>query len=82
MRTTITIDDGLLADARKAALESGQSLGHLVEDALRERLSRRRDMPSRRPELPLSGAAGGLQPGVNLDDGAAVLDRMDGPGRR
>ncbi len=82
MRTTIAIDDELLADARQAALESGQSLGHLVEDALRERLSRRQTVTAGRPMLPVSSGSGGLRPGVDLDDSAALLDLLNGSSLR
>jgi len=36
MRTTINIDDALLAQAKQVAARTGRSLTDVVEDALRE----------------------------------------------
>ena len=41
MRTTVKIDDQLLADAKAQAARSGRTLNEVVEDALRESLGRR-----------------------------------------
>ena len=81
MRTTINLDDALLAEAKQVAARTGRSLTAVVEDALRESLRRRRDTARRALELPVFGE-GGVQPGVDLDDGVALLDLMeqDGPG--
>jgi hypothetical protein len=78
MRTTIRLDDQLLVQAKKLAAERGTTLTALLEDALRETLARRK--PShRRPKVRLTTfGAGGVQPGVNLDDTASLLDRMEG----
>jgi Arc/MetJ family transcription regulator len=78
MRTTIKIDDQLLAEAKARAAASGRTLNDVVEDALREALARR---PSgertSRIELPtFSGSR--LLPGVDLDDSAALLELMEG----
>ena len=78
MRTTVTLPDDLLSKARKEALENGQSLAALVEEALRERLGRKPvKAGGARQALPTFGR-GGLQPGVDLDDTASLLDLMDG----
>lgn len=81
MRTTIRIDDRLLAEAKAQAARSGRTLTAVVEDALRAAL-RRRERPggTRPPDLPTS-PGGRLQPGVDLDDSAALLDLMEGPER-
>jgi hypothetical protein len=76
MRTTINIDDALLAEAKQVAARSGRSLSALVEDALRESLHRRNRPGARTVELPTFGE-GGFQPGVDLDDSAALLELMD-----
>ena len=77
MRTTIRIDDRLLAAAKAQAAKSGRTLTALIEDALRADLARR-DQPRRSaPELPVS-RGGRLRPGVDLDDGVALLDLMEG----
>jgi hypothetical protein len=76
MRTTINIDDALLAEAKQVAARTGRSLTDVVEDALRESLHRRHRTARRAVELPVFGEEG-LQPGVDLDDSAALLDLMD-----
>jgi hypothetical protein len=76
MRTTINLDDALLAEAKQVAARTGRSLTAVVEDALRESLRRRRDTARRPLELPVFGE-GGVQPGVDLDDGVALLDLME-----
>jgi len=51
----------------------------LIGDALREALAKRhRKEKVRRVTLPTYGRKG-LHPGVDLDDGAALLDLMESP---
>jgi hypothetical protein len=76
MRTTINLDDALLAEAKQVAARTGRSLTDVVEDALRESLHRRHRSARRHIELPVFGEDG-LQPGVDLDDSAALLELMD-----
>ncbi len=77
MRTTLRINDQLLAEARKFAAETDQTLTAVIEDGLREMVSRRQ-RPQRRSKLRLTiFGAKGLQPGVDLDDTASLLDRME-----
>lgn len=76
MRTTIRLDDHLLAEAKQIAARSGRTLTAVIEEALRERLARRDPQPARRLRLPVFRGRG-LQPGVDLDDTAALLDLMD-----
>jgi hypothetical protein len=76
MRTTINLDDDLLAEAKQVAARTGRTLTAVVEDALRESLHRRHRTARRTVELPVFGE-GALQPGVDLDDSAALLDLME-----
>jgi Arc/MetJ family transcription regulator len=78
MRTTIRIDDQLLAEAKAQAAQSGRTLNDIVEDALRESLARRSRSTREGPvELPtFSGSR--LQPGVDLDDSSALVELMEG----
>jgi hypothetical protein len=76
MRTTLNLDDALLAEAKQVAARTGRSLAAVVEDALRESLRRRHQAARQAVELPTFGE-GGVQPGVDLDDSAALLDLMD-----
>ena len=76
MRTTINLDDALLAEAKQVAARTGRSLTAVVEDALRQSLYRH-DPTTRQPvELPVFGE-GGTQPGIDLDDSATLLDLME-----
>lgn len=77
MRTTIRLNDQLLKETKRLAAQSGRSLTAIIEDALREMLSRQR-RPADRPRVHLTNVSGnGLLPGVNLDDSAALLDLME-----
>ena len=76
MRTTINLDDALLAEAKQVAARTGRTLTAVVEDALRQSLYRRNPATRQAVELPVFGE-GGTQPGVDLDDSAALLDLME-----
>jgi hypothetical protein len=77
MRTTITIDDELLAEAKTRAAASGRTLNAVVDDALREAFSRRARVESPAPPpLPIFRGSR-LVPGIDLDDGAALLEEME-----
>lgn len=78
MRTTIRLDDALLRRAKAAAAASGRSLNDLIVDAVRASLAVR-PSPARVSELP-TYKGHGLQPGVDLDDSAALLDLMEEDG--
>jgi hypothetical protein len=78
MRTTIRLNDSLLAEVKKLAADTGRTLTGVVEDALREALARRQ-RPQPRTRVKLATFKGrGLQAGVDLDDSASLLDRMEG----
>jgi hypothetical protein len=78
MRTTIRLDKQLLTEAKKLAAENGTTLTAIIEDSLRERLARRA-IPQRRKRFRLiTFGRGGLRPGVDLDNSASLLDRMEG----
>lgn len=78
MRTTVRLDDDLLRKTRALAAETGRTLTAVIEDALREALARQRARRGR-PRVVLPTFKGqGLQPGVDLDDSAGLLDIMNG----
>lgn len=78
MRTTIRIDDQLLAETKRLALRTGRSLTAVIEDALREVVARQGDS-DRRTAVRLTTVGGrGILPGVDLDDSAALLDLLEG----
>ncbi len=76
MRTTVNIDDQLLAEAKVLAARTSRSLGSVLEDALRAMLRREEDTGAHREfRLPTHGA-GGLQVGVDLHDKEALAELM------
>jgi Arc/MetJ family transcription regulator len=77
MRTTIRLDEQLLAAAKQTAAASGRTLTAVIEDALRETLARGTARPGRR-RLRLTTVGGnGPLPGVDLDDTASLLELME-----
>ena len=78
MRTTIRLDDDLLTRAKRAAVERGTTLTAVIEDALRRALAPE-IAPRRKPVSLPTFRGDGLQPGVDLDDAASLLDVMDEP---
>ena len=77
MRTTVSIDDDLLREAKRAALDSDRSLSDVVSEALREMLLRRRAAQPERVRLITSGHNSRVVPGLDFSDNAAVRAAMD-----
>ena len=79
MRTTIRLDDALLEQAKREASRRGQTLTALIEQGLRLMLAGPRP-PQRGANivLPVSRAAGGTLPGIDLNDSAALIDILEG----
>ena len=62
---------------KRVAAEDGLTLTAVLENAVREMLERRGTL-GRDQRMPLPTFKGrGLQPGVDLDDTAALLDHME-----
>lgn len=79
MRTTVRLEKGLLERARQEAERRGVTLTSLIEQGLQLALRR----PLKRSEratitLPECRAGGGIRAGVDLDDSASLLDRLEG----
>ena len=75
MRTTIQLDDQLLARVREVAAKTGRTMTAVIEDALRQSLSLKK--PERRQRVRLTTVRGkGPRAGVDLDDSASLLDLM------
>jgi hypothetical protein len=77
VRTTIRLDERLLAEAKKYAAESGQTLTAVLTDALRESLARRHPLAKRKRVRLRTVKGTGLRAGVDLDDTAALLELME-----
>lgn len=78
MRTTLRLDDALVAEVKALAARTGRTMTQVIEDSLRETMARaRRPRSSAANKLPTDGR-GGLLPGVNLDSNAELLELMEG----
>jgi len=75
MRTTVTVDDHLLAAAKRRAHTRGQTLGQVVEDALRRELAQ----PTRTEpiDVPVFTGGCGPVPGVELRSNQALSEVLD-----
>ena len=80
MRTKLRLEDQLIRRAARIAKERGETLDALIERGLRSLLA---EVPKpsararKRVTLPVSKAGGGTLPGVDLNDSAGLLDRME-----
>ena len=74
MRTTVTMDDDLLATAKAMAARSHRTVGSVLEEALRELIARR-EASHVRVELPVSGRRGD-PPLVDILDKEALAEAL------
>ena len=79
MRTTIRLEDSLLAEAKRIAAENDITLTSVVENALRQSFAHQERAGKRGKVRFTTSGKGGLRPGVDLDDSAALLDLMEQP---
>jgi hypothetical protein len=78
MRATVRLNDALLKAAKREAAKRGETLTALIDPGLRLVLAKPRPAPRRRVTLPVCRAGGGLLPGVDLNNSAALLDILEG----
>ncbi len=77
-RTTVRLPDDLVRRAKRKAAAEGRSLTALIEDGLRRVLNERTPAGREKRVLPpISTAKGGLLPGVDLSDSAALQEMED-----
>lgn len=76
MRTTVSISDELLAAAKRRARERGQTLGSVVEDALRRELAAVGERGPR-PSVPVFTGGTGPRPGLDLTSNRALYEVLD-----
>lgn len=76
VRTTVAIDDRLLAAAKRRARQRGLTLGQLVEEALRAELA---GIPAEaeRPSIPVFIGGTGLRPGIDATSNRALYEALD-----
>lgn len=78
LRTTVRLNESLLERARREATRRGVTLTSLIEQGLQLVLRRPHRRSGQSPiELPECRAGGGTLPGVDLNDSAALLERME-----
>jgi hypothetical protein len=81
MRTTLTIDDDIVAKLQSSARKSGRSFKEVVNDALRNGLAleaKAKRLPPFRIE---ASDLVDLKPGLNYDKVEEIFDELDSPGR-
>jgi hypothetical protein len=76
MRTTLSISDELLTAAKRLAQERGQTLGQVVEAALRRELAIPRQR-GERPAVPVFRGGTGPRPGVDLTSNRSLHEVLD-----
>ena len=76
MRTTVAVDDRLLESARSRARERGQTLGQVIEDALRRELATTPE-PHDPVAVPVFRDGTGPQPGIDLTANRALREALD-----
>jgi hypothetical protein len=82
MRTTVRLPDDLLRAVKESAARTGRTITQVIEDALRQSLSSRGASEKSRDRYRVKTyGEGGVRPGVDLGDTAALLDLMEGHDR-
>lgn len=77
MRTTVHLEDELMKRVQQIAAESGRSTTEVIEDILRREVAG--EGADRKPyRLKWTTVSGRLQPGVDLADRDALIERMEG----
>jgi len=77
-RTTVRLPDDLVRRAKRKAAAEGRSLTSLIEEGLRRILNER--MPGAKANRvlpPVSSATGGVMPGIDLNETAALQEMED-----
>jgi len=77
MRTTITLDDNLLARLKKRASESGTSVSRLIEQAIRLLVQAPRRAKRKSAFKLVTFGAGGRFSRRNIDKTSALLESDD-----
>ncbi|HXM69613.1 MAG TPA: hypothetical protein VN970_00655 [Thermoanaerobaculia bacterium] len=75
MRTTLDLDDRVLRQAKRRALERGETLTRFIEGAIRSRLAEAARLPPYRLELLTK--KGEARPGVDWDDRDSIYEHME-----
>ncbi|MGI8758669.1 MAG: ribbon-helix-helix protein, CopG family [Acidimicrobiales bacterium] len=76
MRTTVAVDDEVLAAAKRRARERGLTLGQVIEAALQRELAAE-DRPGDRLPVPVFRSGTGPRPGIDLTSNRALHEALD-----
>lgn len=76
MKTTLDLNDTLLAEAKAVAAQQRTTLTRLVEEGLQLRLRKQR-LPAKPIRLPVYRGTGGLASGLDGLSNKALLDAVD-----
>jgi hypothetical protein len=76
VRTTVRLPQELMDRARKKAAAEGRTLTSLIEDGLWKVVMPKPE-PKKRIPIPISKATGGLVPGIDLSNSAAIQEMDD-----
>ena len=77
MKTTLNLDDELLAQAKARAALERKSLTRLIEEGLSLRLRTQPTAARKAPALPVFERGTGLRPGVDPCSNRSLLDAAD-----
>ncbi len=78
-RTTLTLEDDVVARLRDEARRTGKAIKTVVNETLRAGLDRRQGRPRR---FKVAARDLGLRPEIELDDIEGLLDQVEGLDRR
>jgi len=79
VRTTITLDDDVAVKLRSLSRRTGRAFRDVVNDVLRRGLARPPATAARTPFRVVARDLGALRPGLNLDNIAELVERVEGP---
>jgi hypothetical protein len=77
MKTTLELNDALLAQAKAVGARERVSVTRLIEEGLRMRLRAARRPSARRARLPVYRGKSGLAPGIDPASNRSLLDAAD-----
>lgn len=77
MRTTVRLDDGLMAEVKRYAVNRRKTITAVIEQALRETIARREIRQQSTPVKFTTCSGLGPRPGIDIDNSAKLIDLMD-----
>ena len=77
MRTTVTIPDDLVRQAKRAAAERSFALSEVIQEALQKVFLQQRTTGEKQQTRLTTFRGRGVLPGIDLDNYATVLDAME-----